>query len=321
MKAVAYLDLLGFSNAVIRDIEEALSMLKSYNNILQISLFESIINPSGNYSADLQDLARRNSIESFDDFLPFSDSIFITSENCSDLLLQMGGFLEKSFHFTSHIYASPEDAQDPMAYHNIGIADDGTGGFKAVDIPCRVPPTLFRGGVAYGDVEIIMPIGILNKAKIRSCTLFGGAVVQAVGLEKKVKGPRIVFSKEVYSKLDQRTKLYSRLLPENKNYYELLWPGMGYILENRSTFQNEFSHFYDMFTPAYNLWLFYKDEKEVGVHYERFLELIVTSAITIYSYVGMMDYVLEQIEKVIAGKFNETERTKIFGNLNAFGRS
>lgn len=52
MKAVAYLDLLGFSNAVIRDIEEALSMLKSYNNILQISLFESIINPSGNYSAD-----------------------------------------------------------------------------------------------------------------------------------------------------------------------------------------------------------------------------------------------------------------------------
>lgn len=29
MKAVAYLDLLGFSNAVIRDIEEALSMLKS----------------------------------------------------------------------------------------------------------------------------------------------------------------------------------------------------------------------------------------------------------------------------------------------------
>lgn len=318
MKAVAYLDLLGFSNAVIRDTDEALSMLENYNSILQIGLSESIIHPSSNYSAELQDLARRNSIESFDDFLPFSDSIFITSEDCSDLLMQTGGFLEKTFHFTSHIYASPEDEQDPMAYHNIGMVDDGTGGLKAVDIPRRVPPTLFRGGVAYGDVEIITPIGILNKGKTRSYTLFGGAVVQAVGLEKKVKGPRIVFSKEVYSKLDQRAKLYCRLLPEDKNFYELLWPGMGYLLENRSTFQNEFSHFYDMFTPAYNLWRFYKD-KEVGVHYERFIELIVASAITIYNYAGMIDFALQQIEKAIAGKFSEHERMKILGDLHALG--
>lgn len=314
MKAIAFLDLLGFSNAVMNDTEEALSMLQSYNSILHQLNLQSQLHPSNDYIEDLQELARRNSIESFDDFLPFSDSIFITSNNCSDFLMQLGSFLIKSFHFTAHIYGSPKNRQDPTAYSNIEVRDDGNGRLTTVNIPCHVPPTLFRGGIAYGDVNIITPIGILNKERINSHTLIGNAVVKAVHLEKRVKGPRIVFDKDIYERLDEKAKLYCCNLIEDPNYYELLWPGMSFILENSSTFQNEFSHFFDLFDPAYNLWSYYKDNN-VAKHYERFLELIVVSTIKIYSHMGMKNFVMQKIEKAIDGKFSCTEKTKIFGSL------
>ena len=109
MRAVAYLDLLGFSNTVLRNAEEALAMLTSYNSILHFGIMESELHPSDGYPQGLQKLAKRKSTESFKDFLPFSDSIFITSDDCSDFLLQLGEFLYRSFHLTAHFYANPEN--------------------------------------------------------------------------------------------------------------------------------------------------------------------------------------------------------------------
>lgn len=61
MKAVAYLDLLGFSNAVLRNAEEALAMLNSYNSILHFGIVESELHPSSGYPPELQKLAKRSS--------------------------------------------------------------------------------------------------------------------------------------------------------------------------------------------------------------------------------------------------------------------
>ena len=315
MKAIAFLDLLGFSNAVTRNAEEALLMLHSYNTIIRKALTDSKIYPSSGYPLDLQNLAKRTSTESFDDFIPFSDSIFVTSNNCSDFIMQLGSFIEKSFHYTAHIYEFPENRQDPTAYHNIGLVQNEKGELITEIIPCHVPPALFRGGVAVGDVNRVTLTGILNRERIEGHTLMGDAVVKAVGLEKKVKGPRIVFDQEVFNRLNDGARLYCRNLPEDTNFYELLWPGMSFVLENRSTFQNEFNHFCDLFDPAYNLWSYYKDNK-VGIHYERFLELIVASTIKIYSHLDMKNFVIRKIEKVIEGKFSCTEKTKIFGSLS-----
>lgn len=322
MKVIAFLDLLGFSNAVTRDADEALSMLNSYNTIIRTAIVDSQINPSSSYSFELQDLAKRTSTESFDDFIPFSDSIFITSDNCNDFLMQLGSFLGKPFHFTSHIYASPKNQQDPTAYHNIEIVQNGKGEFTTVDVPCHIPPALFRGGVALGEVNIITLSCILNKERKECHTLLGDAVVEAVRLEqKKVKGPRIVFGQEVFNELDDKTRLYCRNLPEDINYYELLWPGMKYILENHSNFQGEFSHFYDLFTPAYNLWYYYKDDTAVGAHYERFIELIVYSAIRIYDHMRMADFALRQIKKAIDGKFDDDELKRIFSSIDVLWKN
>ena len=198
MKAVAYLDLLGFSNAVLRNSEEALAMLNSYNSILHFGIAESELHPSSGYPPVLQKLAKRSSTESFKDFLPFSDSIFITSDDCSDFLLQLGEFLYKSFHLTAHFYAHPENVKDPMESHSIGVEDNRNGGMTVVETPCRIPPALFRGGVAFGDVNPVKPTALIDGKRTVGYILVGDAVVKAVGMEKAVRGPRIVFGHDVF---------------------------------------------------------------------------------------------------------------------------
>ena len=319
MKAVAYLDLLGFSTAVLRNEEEALSMLNSYNSILHFGMVESELHPSSGYPSELQKLAKRHSTESFKDFLPFSDSIFITSDDCSDFLMQLGVFLYNSFHLTAHFYANPDNKQDPIETCSIGYRDDGKGSVTVVETPCRIPPALFRGGVAFGDVNSFKPAALIDGRRTEGYILVGGAVVKAVGMEKTMKGPRIVFGQDVFEQLNEEVRLYTRSLPEDSNFFELLWPGMPYILDN--PMENEFSHFCDMFTPVYNLWSYYKSDKVVSVQYERFIELVVASALRLYSHVEKRDFALQQIGNVIDGKFSGAEMTKIFGYLNVFGKN
>lgn len=102
-KAVAYLDILGFSNAVTQSIEDAIMCLSSFNTILETKIRDLHTNPLSSYDPRLQDLVRRTSIDSFEEFIPFSDSVFVTSQSGSSFVLQLGDFALKSFMFTSHI--------------------------------------------------------------------------------------------------------------------------------------------------------------------------------------------------------------------------
>ena len=51
-------------------------------------------------------------------------------------------------------------------------------------------------------------------SRVKSIT--GKAVVNAVRLESKVKGPHIIFSGDVYNMLDKNTLYYFRPIPEKK---------------------------------------------------------------------------------------------------------
>ena len=51
-------------------------------------------------------------------------------------------------------------------------------------------------------------------SRVKSIT--GKAVVNAVRLEGKVKGPHIIFSGDVYNMLDKNTLYYCRPIPEKK---------------------------------------------------------------------------------------------------------
>ena len=64
-KLVAYLDVLGFSNAVNQDIDDAISVLTRFNTISSQSIVEDKIHPVSSYDPHLQNLAARTSVDSF----------------------------------------------------------------------------------------------------------------------------------------------------------------------------------------------------------------------------------------------------------------
>ena len=312
-KAVAYIDLLGFSRCVKNNPEEAIMMLTNFNTILNSLSFERVVHPSTGYPPALQKLARRTSNESFEHFMPFSDSVFLASSNCSDFIMQLGSFVRQSFMLNARVFANPENPDDPTASHTIGLDTSDPSNIKTKDIPCHEPAVLFRGGIAFGEVVETKPMGMFNGQKTECNNLMGEAVVRAVGMEKILKGPRLMFDQSVYDQLNDEAKLYVRHIPENEyaDYYEILWPAMGYVLENRDTLTQEMIHFHENFAPAYNLWKFYKGG-DVAVQYERFMELIVASAVQIYTKMGYGDFILQEMAKILDGRFTDAEKTVIF---------
>ena len=315
-KVVAYIDLLGFSNCVKNNSDEAIMMLSNFNTILGELNFERLMHPSAGYVLDLQKLARRTSNESFEHFIPFSDSVFITSTDCCNFVMQLGSFVRKSFLFNANVFESLDNPDDPMASHYISVDTSDPDNIRSVDIPCNERAVLFRGGIAFGEVIETTPIGLFNNQKAQYNNLMGEAVVRAVKMEGIVKGPRLVFDQSVYEQLNDEAKLYVRLLPEknSEEYYEILWPAMGYILENKNTFKLEINHFYEIFNPDYNLWNFYK-KSDVAEQYESFLKLIVVSTIQIYDYMGHTDFIRDKILEVLRGSFTDDERTHIFEGI------
>lgn len=309
-KAIAYIDLLGFSNCVQNNPDEAIMMLSHFNTILNTLHFERNVHPSSGYVPALQSLARRTSNESFEHFIPFSDAVFIAGTNCSDFILQLGNFVLRSFMYNAHVYVTPSDKPDPTAWHNIGLDNSG----QPIDVPCHERPVLFRGGLAFGDVLETAPMGLFNNQKTTVGNLMGEAVVRAVRIgEMGVKGPRIVFDKSVYEQLNNDARLYCREMPEEafKDYYEILWPAMDLVLENKDAFHQELGHFYEVFNPAYKLWQFYKNSP-VADHYVCFLELIVSATIKIYDALGYDSFIRKQMVDIMKSRFTDGERMVIF---------
>ena len=80
-KIVAFIDLLGTKDRYNNDIiDEALTPIDSYNAILSQKLNEYLINPPDTYEEELQESAKMRYVDSFDYFLPASDSIFLMSK-------------------------------------------------------------------------------------------------------------------------------------------------------------------------------------------------------------------------------------------------
>lgn len=278
-KAVAYIDLLGFSKLVEQNLGDAVITLSNANSILSQQILEKHIHPSSGYSPELKELAKDTSVESIEDYLPFSDSVFLTSSNCDDFVMQLGSFVRKCYTFTAGHYIHPTDALDPTkeSIPNVIANDDGSCSLSEID--SHLYPALFRGGISYGEVENLTPMGIVGGKEQKMNTLAGEAVVKAVRLEEsvKVKGPRLVFDNSLYGQLSEKTKNYCRQLPERPDLYEILWPMTAYISTN--PYSGTLTEFYELFNSAYNLWIPHKKNPDVGLHYLKFMEIIIVSTI------------------------------------------
>lgn len=302
-KAVAYIDLLGFSKLVEQSLGDAVVVIANANTILSQHIFEKKIHPSSGYPDEIKEYAKDTSVESIEDYLPFSDSVFLTSSNCDDFVMQLGSFVRKCYTLTAGHYIHPKDPLDPTkeSIPNIIVNDDGSPSIKEID--SHLPPTLFRGGISYGEVENLTPMGIVGGQEMKMNTLAGEAVVKAVRLEEsvRVKGPRLVFDNSLYSQLSEKTKKYCRQVPERPDLYEILWPMTSYISTNPYT--GALTDFNEMFNSAYNLWIPHKDNPEVGLHYIKFMEIIIVSTIRAYDlFWDKKDNVVKKLIDFLEGK-------------------
>ncbi|MBO7143662.1 MAG: hypothetical protein J6W13_02425 [Salinivirgaceae bacterium] len=255
---VAYIDLLGTKERVKNNpIKKAVEPIESYIKVLDTKIVEEKNHPVKYYEKELQELAKQRSIDSFDYFLPFSDSIFLMSKDCNSFIKQLGSFVMNSFSITTN----PADAANIGRY-----------------------PALFRGGVAYEDARPINLIRIVkNKPSIVEA-LTGRAVVQAVEFEeeKGVKGPRLFFDKTVYDQLDDDTRDYCRITPEKHDLYEILWPAFNYIKHSEPQHDKlEIDEIRKMLKPSYNLWKVYNNT-DCSIHYYNLIELIIASTIQFF---------------------------------------
>lgn len=286
-QVVAYLDLLAFSSYVRENTKDAMLAFTNYRAILEIKIADDINHPSDSYSNPiLKDLATRNSVNSFNHFLPFSDCVFISSNDPNLFLKQLGSFVLHCFKITSRQYEHPDDPRNPTKI--VHKFNDST------TLEENWYPTLFRGGIAFGEAKHIELLGIVNGKPQKMANLAGKAVVDAVGLESKVKGPRIVFEKKLFDKLDDSTKIYVNEI-EGKGLYELLWPGFRYIPENG---EQEINNFHELFLPAVNLWKA-NNHTPHSEQYFSFIELVVTSTLKIFDANGLKDIAVTKVSKVI----------------------
>lgn len=271
-RTVAYLDLLGFKSYTVIDADAAAQLLLNYHHIINTKLADAMQFPARGYQdGGLRELAERGEVGSFETFLPFSDSVFVISGQPDLLVKQLSRFLIDSFAFTSDAFAHPEQAQDPTA---VTIAELSLHGVVRRTV-ARWFPLLFRGGIAFGDVMTPRVTAILDSATTSVTNLAGTAVVNAVGLEKTGKGPRI------FCKADFRNRLAVgslALLPEvpETQCYELLWP--AFLYHDQNSPHVDINHFSDLFLPAANLWRAFRG-LDVEPHYVEFLKLIIKATL------------------------------------------
>ena len=250
-KIVAFIDLLAFSNNVRKNTGDAMMAFSNYNAILHSKIRDGIAHPVDSYPKELQELAKSTAIDSFEYFIPFSDSIFIVSDDINSFVTQLSSFVYNCFHFTSHFYINPKDISDPTKAKMVSFSFNENGEIVSDYIDTHYYPTIFRGGIAYGEVFPIDLWSIANKNPEKRENVAGKAVVRAVELEGKVKGPRIIFDASILQSIDEQIRNRYIRKVSNSDYCELLWPAINYIPQNG--FQDA-SSFHEMFAGAINLW-------------------------------------------------------------------
>lgn len=263
---VVYLDLLGFSNYVFEDMEGATRLIYNY-----VNMYAFRKNP--NYQSEQKGGIYK--INSFSNFLPFSDSIFITSEDQDLFFPQLSQLLVDTFLFRG---AELRYSSDPVNPYRKKITSISLSDASKVEIEQNWFPALFRGGAAIGDIQSHEIPNLSENIDGSSKIITGPPVVESVKLESDGhKGPRILFKKSVYENLgDQAKLLVDQAFDYKPDYYELYWPGV--IIMNTDNFRIDLQTNYPkLLDIGIVLWKANKNNVNIERHYYNFIKLIYRS--------------------------------------------
>lgn len=295
-KVVAYLDLLGFKEYTRNDTSGALRLLEDYHTVFNTKMSDGKLHPASSYKADLQKFAESHLIDSFEAFLPFSDSIFIVSSDPNKFIVQLSSFLIHCFLINSDQYMNPGKRDQPTKVTVKQIGLNKTGKVNVREVEENWYPVLFRGGITYGDVIPVEMKGLFKSDNVTIPNLMGRAVIEAVGLEQSIKGPRLVLSEAFYNQLNTESKRYTKALTAGR--YELLWPAFHFNSEDNCS-NNELFKIGDLLRPA----LILKNAirtPDVTIHYKCFVDLIIAGCYVNFEKVGCLDKAKDTISRIIA---------------------
>ncbi|MDD4773313.1 MAG: hypothetical protein PHZ09_06865, partial [Eubacteriales bacterium] len=301
-KCVAYLDILGFSSYILKDTSGALNLLDTANQEIKTRLIDPA---SSTYNEpSLQKMVKIHSAESFEAYLPMSDSIFIIGQNPNDFVEQVSSFLCSCYCSTSHVYSHPENESNPITVTMNQFKIDTDGGFTTSDVIANWYPNIFRGGVSIGEAAIFSTLAIFRNQELipererKSIELLGEkvgtgfvsnvagkAVVEAVGLEKNGgTGPKLFLTSEIINALDDEHKTFVKTDYDGKKHF--LWP--VYFIDS---FDNDLliewnSTFNDIVKGSINLYKYHvvNSNSHVADHYKEFVKLIADSFIAVSTF-------------------------------------
>ena len=265
-KVCAYIDILGFKEIINKDINGAIQLINDYQEILKIkkideSMFKEKYEKEEK-DMNLKSLFDRSIIDSFEYFIPFSDSAFIIANNAAKFVFQISNYLLGSFMLGGYIYDDrhSRDKDDLMQVNNSKR---------------KWYPLLFRGGVSFGECIPYKNYQITGFQLTQNYNLMGKAVAEAVQNESTDKGPRLFCSKQFYDVIsDNECKQILCPLKNHKDIYEILWP-MPHVMDKG------INGYKQLLEIGINLWS-YLNHEEYGIHYFKLLELIIKSIMETY---------------------------------------
>jgi uncharacterized protein (TIGR02145 family) len=290
-RIVVYLDLLGFSNHTKENLDGAIREVE--NPLLSLG-FGSRFDREKYADSYLGEEAQRRGVSTFKYYLPYFDSVVIVGdiENADLFLYQVGYFILRSFNQVSQHLEFPINDDDPTKVVMHGDVDEETNFY----------PTMFRGGITIGEVELMRAIRIIEGQRKNVYFCIGEALTEAVQLEQSgIKGPKIVFREVVYSLLSEEFRQrYVRQISDN--LYEFLWPALNYFPLDMENF--DVMQFDDLFNPAITLFNHFRAET---VHYLSFIESIIASSIQAFSSIGREAEIRRRITDSISHIFNNAQ--------------
>lgn len=289
-KAVVFIDLLGFKNYVYDNIDSAQNLLfnihTAINDVISDNKFK-----------------RYNS---FENLIPISDSIVITSIKPDELVKQLSVFLFTIFKNVSHHYKNPENPSNPTEITKTNCIfkiSNNKITTNSKKYKANQYPPIFRGGISYGEAKICDISAIKSYKGTKVFNILGVPLIESYELESLPNSPSILLSKNFYKKLKNKaSKKY--IIKKNinkKSYYELLW--LAYYFEETDLPFVIFK-FQEFFEPVYNLWTFFKNDK-YAKKYSNFLKLIYKSFLWSIKEKENFRLAKEQIENYIIRNFSD----------------
>ncbi|EKJ88543.1 hypothetical protein CLV96_4029 [Leptospira meyeri] len=262
-KILTFLDIMGWKNLIQRDKELAIDLLQNYSSQIK-------------FHADYE----TGRISSFQNLIPMSDSVLISSESNNIFIEQLSEYLLNCYEYSVRLNSArnQDDRKDEL--------------FAA--------PLLFRGGISAEDFTFYNTITVKNGEVSKDNTNIAGlAMVNAVLLEKsEKKGPRIFLESRVVSELNEiiRNK-YVNQYEEGK--FEILWP----IIELEKNQSDNFtttilSFFLKLYLPTEKLLNHFKESDSISKHYSEFINLLDTCITRFYESHPSKDDAIKEYERL-----------------------